>query len=72
MATNNKKVTRPQAEKKVKESAGDSIDSLIESLQSRFGEGAIMKLGEHHHSKVETIPSGSFSLDIALGNGFPK
>ncbi|MDI6734545.1 MAG: recombinase RecA [Patescibacteria group bacterium] len=48
------------------------LDSLIESLQSRFGEGAVMKLGDAHHAKVETIPSGSFSLDMALGGGLPK
>jgi recombination protein RecA len=48
------------------------LNSLMESLQSRFGEGAIMTLGNQLHSKVETIPSGSFSLDIALGGGLPK
>ncbi len=59
--------------KKEVKSGGESIDSLIESLQSRFGEGAVMRLGDTHHSKVETIPSGSFSLDLALGvGGLPK
>jgi recombination protein RecA len=59
--------------KKDVKSGGESIDSLIESLQSRFGEGAVMRLGDTRHSKVETIPSGSFSLDIALGvGGLPK
>jgi recombination protein RecA len=59
--------------KKDVKSGGESIDSLIESLQSRFGEGAVMRLGDARHSKVETIPSGSFSLDIALGvGGLPK
>jgi len=48
------------------------LDSLMESLQSKFGEGAIMKLGAGVHTKVETITSGSFSLDIALGGGIPK
>jgi len=45
----------------------------MESLQSRFGEGAIMRLGDSQRIKVETVPSGSFSLDIALGaGGLPK
>ena len=44
----------------------------MESLQSRFGEGAIMTLGEAKHARVETISSGSFSLDLALGGGLPK
>lgn len=49
------------------------LESLIESLQSKFGEGAIMKLGDQKAMQVETIPTGSFSLDVALGvGGFPK
>ena len=51
---------------------GDSIESLMESLRSRFGEGAVMTLGNHLHTKVEVVPSGSFSLDMALGGGLPK
>jgi recombination protein RecA len=52
--------------------ASNDLETLIEALQSRFGEGAIMKLGENARMNVETIPSGSFSLDIALGGGLPK
>ncbi len=49
------------------------LESLMESLQSRFGEGSVMKLGEQAAMKVEAIPTGSFSLDLALGvGGFPK
>ncbi|MFA7201961.1 MAG: recombinase RecA [Candidatus Paceibacterota bacterium] len=49
------------------------LESLIESLQSKFGEGAIMKLGDQKAMQVETIPTGSFSLDVALGvGGLPK
>lgn len=50
-----------------------NIDSLLEALQGKFGEGAIMKLGEVKKVNVEVIPTGSFSLDLALGvNGLPK
>lgn len=50
-----------------------SLDSLMESLQSRFGEGAVMKLGDERHIKVDVVSSGSFSLDLALGaGGLPK
>ena len=59
-----------KAEEK-KDTKGE-LENLMESLQSRFGEGAIMKLGEAQHINVETIPSGSFSLDLALGGGLPK
>ena len=61
------------ADKKIKkEDGGKDLEALMESLQSRFGEGAIMKLGDESRARVETIPSGSFSLDIALGGGLPK
>ncbi|PIR05211.1 MAG: recombinase RecA [Candidatus Liptonbacteria bacterium CG11_big_fil_rev_8_21_14_0_20_35_14] len=50
-----------------------SIESLLSDLQSKFGEGAIMTLGDTKKVNVDTISTGSFSLDIALGvNGLPK
>ncbi len=61
----------PNKKEKEKQEGGD-LASLMESLQTRFGEGAVMKLGEGSNVKVETVPSGSFSLDIALGGGLPK
>ena len=61
-----KKEKQPQDESK------KNFEELIESLQSRFGEGAIMKLGEAQKIHVATISSGSFSLDLALGGGLPK
>lgn len=49
------------------------LNDLIESLQSKFGEGSIMKLGDQTAMKVETVPTGSFSLDWSLGvGGLPK
>src|SRR3989338_3913974 len=51
----------------------ENIDSLLEALQSKFGEGAIMKLGDAKKVNVDVIPTGSFSLDLALGvGGLPK
>ncbi len=47
----------------------DDIHKLIESLQDKFGEGAIMQLGDNKISKVDIIKTGSFSLDLALGVG---
>lgn len=50
-----------------------NIADLIENLQSKFGEGTIMRLGEQKFAKVETVSSGSFSLDLALGvGGLPR
>ncbi len=49
------------------------IDKLIESLQGKFGEGSIMKLGDARKVNVEVVSTGSFSLDLALGvGGLPK
>ena len=49
------------------------IESLLETLQSKFGEGAIMKLGDVKRANVEVTSTGSFSLDLALGvGGLPK
>ncbi|MBI2035498.1 MAG: recombinase RecA [Candidatus Liptonbacteria bacterium] len=49
------------------------LNKLMSSLQEKFGEGAIMKLGEIKHVNVSIIPTGSFSLDLALGvGGLPK
>ena len=44
-------------------------DALLAALQEKFGEGSIMKLGDSAKVEVEIIPTGSFSLDIALGVG---
>ena len=49
------------------------IEGLIESLQEKYGEGAIMKLGAAKKVDVDVIPTGSFSLDLALGvGGLPR
>lgn len=49
-----------------------ALNLAIDSIEKTYGKGAIMKLGESHRSNVETISSGSVSLDIALGGGLPK
>ncbi len=49
------------------------LDSLIESLQSKFGEGSVMRLDDRRTIKVPAVPTGSFSLDRALGvGGIPR
>ncbi len=50
-----------------------ALETTLANLKKRFGEGAIMKLGEAQHLQVASIPTGSLSLDIALGvGGVPK
>ena len=51
-----------------------ALDAAISKLEKDFGKGAVMKLGDAGaHVSVETVPTGSLSLDIALGlGGVPK
>ncbi|HSX14508.1 MAG TPA: recombinase RecA [Candidatus Saccharimonadales bacterium] len=49
-----------------------AVDLAVAQIEKQFGKGAIMKLGDAHHIDVETIPTGSLALDIALGGGIPK
>ncbi len=49
------------------------LESTIHNLNKRFGEGAIMRLGEAHNMDVAVIPTGALPLDIALGvGGLPR
>lgn len=50
-----------------------ALDVAITNLKKRFGEGTIMKLGEAADMRVEAIPTGALSLDLALGvGGIPR
>jgi recombination protein RecA len=56
-----------------KEEEKTDLDVLLSSLQDKFGEGSIMKLGDVKKVDVDVVSTGSFSLDQALGvGGFPK
>lgn len=48
-----------------------AVELAVEQIERQFGKGAIMKLGENQHVNVETISTGSVSLDLALGGGIP-
>jgi recombination protein RecA len=50
-----------------------ALEIALGDLRKRFGEGAVMRLGERNELKIETIPTGCLSLDIALGiGGLPR
>jgi recombination protein RecA len=53
----------------VNEGRGKALESTLLNIKKRFGDGAIVRLGEATHLDVEAIPTGSISLDIALGVG---
>lgn len=46
-----------------------AVREAVESIKERFGDGAIMKLGEARKVDIDAIPTGSISLDLALGIG---
>lgn len=49
-----------------------ALNLALETIEKQFGKGSIMKLGESPNANVECIPSGSVSLDLALGGGLPR
>ncbi|HSJ55117.1 MAG TPA: recombinase RecA, partial [Anaerolineae bacterium] len=46
-----------------------ALETTLATIQKRYGEGSIMRLGQANHLQVEAIPTGSLSLDLALGIG---
>lgn len=56
-----------------KKEMGANIDAAIKAIQTKFGEGAIMKLGDKPKTGINAIPTGSIGLDHALGvGGLPR
>ncbi|MFA6023872.1 MAG: recombinase RecA [Candidatus Gracilibacteria bacterium] len=49
-----------------------ALELALSQIEKSFGTGSIMKLGESRHMDVETVSTGSISLDLALGGGIPK
>jgi len=45
------------------------LNKALDDITKRYGEGSIVRLGDAHHLEVAAIPTGSISLDIALGVG---
>ena len=59
--------------KKEDREIGASIEDTIREIQTKFGEGSIMKLGDRPKVDVGAIPTGSLGLDAALGvGGLPR
>ena len=50
-----------------------TLEQVLNDIEKQFGKGSIMKLGDNRHMEIDTSPSGSLALDIALGiGGYPK
>ena len=54
------------------EGKAKALGLALETIEKQFGKGSIMKLGERTESQVETTPTGSVGLDLALGGGIPR
>lgn len=46
-----------------------TLEQVLMDIEKQFGKGSVMKLGENSHREIDVIPSGSISLDVALGIG---
>jgi recombination protein RecA len=61
------------AAKEINENKLKALQLTLDKIEKSYGKGAVMKLGDTAIEDIPTIPSGSLSLDIALGvGGFPK
>ncbi len=53
--------------------ARKNVELAVSSITKQFGEGSIMRLGDNHKMKVETVSTGSLAIDLCLGgNGLPR
>lgn len=58
---------------KIDENKRRALESAVAQIEKTYGKGSVMKLGDNTHMNVETFPTGSLGLDLALGvGGIPK
>lgn len=70
---NNDGLFTGSGENKHEEAKFKALESALSDLDKRYGEGTIMRLGDAQHMAVEVLPSGSLTLDLALGvGGIPR
>lgn len=72
MAKESKSAAKNTSEPKQYEGKMKALNLAMEQITKQFGDGSIMKLGDAKKVDVELLPSGSLSLDLALGGGYPK
>ena len=58
-----------QQESNVNKEKLKALQLTMEKIDKAYGKGTIMRMGDHAIEKMEVIPSGSFTLDLALGVG---
>ncbi|MBI2007855.1 recombinase RecA [Candidatus Saccharibacteria bacterium] len=66
------KGTKDDSVKAAGSGKSQALNLAVSQIEKQFGSGSIMRLGDTSKIHIETIPTGSLSLDIALGGGLPK
>ena len=67
------KEAKPAVERKTDEEKKEALSSVFKMIEKEYGKGSIMKLGDTHVASVDAIPTGSLTLDLALGvGGMPR
>ena len=74
MAKNNLKVVKTTKAQQVEgNEKNKALDAAIAQITDNFGKGSVMKLGQRRAMDIESVSTGSLSLDVALGiGGLPK
>lgn len=67
-----KSKTKDDSAKTAGSGKSQALNLAVSQIEKQFGTGSIMRLGDTSKIHIETIPTGSLSLDIALGGGLPK
>jgi hypothetical protein len=67
-----KKEVAEKASTPEKEARKEALSGVLTQIERSYGKGTIQKLGESTSMNVETTPSGSLTLDLALGGGYPR
>lgn len=73
MAKEKEPKDKPSGEVKTETGRETALKAALGQIEKQFGAGSIMLMGQRTHLNVESIPSGSLALDVALGvGGFPR
>lgn len=62
----------PQSQSKISPDKQKALDVVLQKIEKDHGKGSIMRLGDATSMRVETIPTGALTLDLALGGGLPR
>lgn len=71
--TKQQTATKSSSKDPITQAKGDALKTALAEIEKQYGAGAVMQMGAGAHNiHIETVSSGSLSLDLALGGGIPK